>query len=70
MTCSKCGSAMDVIDSRASDTSVRRRRKCKTCGYLITTYEITAAQKAIYERSEKQYAGLKQRIHEMENSLN
>ena len=65
MNCPECGTKMYVIDSRPSEYGVRRRKKCFECGYRLTTYEITSAQKAKYERSEKQYAKLKQKITDM-----
>lgn len=65
MDCPKCGTKMSVIDSRSSEYGIRRRRKCGQCGYRFTTYEISSAQKAKYERSEKQYAMFKQKIIDM-----
>lgn len=65
MDCPKCGARMSVTDSRSSEYGIRRRRKCCQCGYRFTTYEISSAQKAKYERSEKQYAKLKQKITDM-----
>ena len=70
MECPKCGSRMSVSDSRSSEYGIRRRRKCNACGYKLTTYEITATQKAKYERSERRYIGLKQKIYEMANVMN
>ncbi|HEY0221544.1 transcriptional regulator NrdR [Lactovum miscens] len=40
MKCPKCQSEnFKVLDTRASDDSVRRRRECLSCGYRFTTYE-------------------------------
>ncbi len=40
MKCSYCGFAdSKVIDSRAADDGVRRRRECLRCGERFTTYE-------------------------------
>lgn len=41
MKCPRCsvGTAW-VIDSREKDGSVRRRRRCKECGYRFTTAEV------------------------------
>src|SRR5439155_26556578 len=42
MRCSKCGCQEDkVIDSRTSreGQTIRRRRKCLSCGHRFTTYE-------------------------------
>ena len=40
MKCPKCGFAdSKVIDSRPSDTSIRRRRECLSCQARFTTYE-------------------------------
>ena len=44
MKCTKCGSYnIAVISTRPThlDTDLRRRRKCKDCGFKFTTYEIT-----------------------------
>lgn len=42
MKCSVCGSKTDVVDSRATEKSVRRRRECRSCGKRFTTYETPA----------------------------
>lgn len=40
MRCPFCGHpASRVIDSRASETSIRRRRECESCGRRFTTQE-------------------------------
>lgn len=40
MKCPFCGHDTNkVIDSRASDAGVRRRRKCEACGERFTTFE-------------------------------
>ena len=42
MRCPKCGADNDqVVDSRANHegNTIRRRRKCLTCGFRYTTYE-------------------------------
>lgn len=40
MKCPKCQSEnFKVLDTRASDDAVRRRRECETCDYRFTTYE-------------------------------
>ncbi len=40
MKCPFCGHDTNkVIDSRAGDAGVRRRRKCEACGERFTTYE-------------------------------
>lgn len=40
MKCPKCQSEnFKVLDTRASDDAVRRRRECESCGYRFTTYE-------------------------------
>lgn len=39
-TC-KCGGRFSVVDSRAKDTFIHRRRKCETCERRITTVEVT-----------------------------
>lgn len=40
MKCTRCGSdSVSVIDSRADDDSIRRRRECQDCTYRFTTYE-------------------------------
>lgn len=46
-TCETCGSAhSDIIDSRrasfAGSVSVRRRRKCRDCGFKWSTLELEA----------------------------
>ena len=56
MNCPKCGAGfrkIKVIDSRPAEMEIRRRRKCGSCGYRWTTYEMTAVQKAKYEKGER-----------------
>lgn len=45
MICPKCKSTKSkIIDSRptARDLTIRRRHKCKQCGFRFTTYEMLA----------------------------
>ena len=40
MRCPRCVSdAISVIDSRADDNEIRRRRECQSCSFRFTTYE-------------------------------
>ena len=39
MDCPRCKSLTHVQDSRPTGGSVRRRRKCGSCGHRITTFE-------------------------------
>ena len=39
MECPRCHSDTQVIDSRAADGAIRRRRACKQCEHRFTTYE-------------------------------
>lgn len=39
MRCQQCGKETEVIDSRPSPTSIRRRRRCLSCDYRFTTRE-------------------------------
>lgn len=40
MKCPRCQSEnFKVLDTRASDDAVRRRRECMSCGFRFTTYE-------------------------------
>lgn len=41
MDCPECRAEADVTDSRPVEggTGIRRRRKCRDCGYAFTTYE-------------------------------
>ena len=57
--CSKCGSInLYVCDSRKDCGRIRRRKKCKDCGYRFTTYEIPASEFAKIDRSLKLIAEL------------
>ncbi len=41
MRCPKCGGDTAVIDSRLTTYNrIRRRRKCKECGYRFSTLEV------------------------------
>ena len=40
MRCPRCSSdSLSVIDSRAEDNEIRRRRECQACTYRFTTFE-------------------------------
>lgn len=42
MKCPKCGSsALAIVDSRQSNETIRRRRKCLKCGHRFSTFEIS-----------------------------
>lgn len=46
--CPSCGATnVYVIESRRSSNGTRRRKKCSSCGWRATTYEIDAA---LYQR--------------------
>lgn len=76
MSCPECGGTdHTVTDSRpapfSDNASIRRRRKCRECGFAWTTYEIraewvdgTAAQHEVISRIEAFLAGLKARAIE------
>lgn len=38
--CGKCGGTSSVTDSRPVHSTVRRRRKCESCGFKWTTFEM------------------------------
>jgi Transcriptional repressor NrdR-like, N-terminal domain len=40
LRCVACQSRLDVIDSRQSGPTIRRRRRCECCGAKMTTFEI------------------------------
>lgn len=44
MTCHKCHAPTEVIDSRPSGETVRRRRRCTKCGARFSTLEVLAGQ--------------------------
>jgi transcriptional repressor NrdR len=40
MKCPRCSSdSLSVIDSRAEDNEIRRRRECQACNFRFTTFE-------------------------------
>ncbi len=41
MKCIYCGSETQVLDSRDSESAIRRRRECMKCSKRFTTYERT-----------------------------
>lgn len=45
MLCPICNSDTRVIDSRFKDSRIRRRRKCLSCGYRYSTYEVIKPNK-------------------------
>lgn len=44
MNCPKCGRWMSVVDSRPKGDTVMRRRRCKSCGKKLSTYEVSKDQ--------------------------
>ena len=47
MKCDRCGAVDNsiVTDTRkSSEYGIRRRRKCLSCGFLFTTYEIKPSE--------------------------
>ncbi len=45
MICRQCGwPEVKVIDSRSTDWTVKRRRRCTDCGYVWNTYEVTEGE--------------------------
>ena len=40
MRCPECGEETEVVDSRKSHNTIRRRRECLNCGLRFTTYEV------------------------------
>ena len=44
--CPRCGSSQcTVIDTRASENAIRRRRRCLRCAFAYTSYEYLAADR-------------------------
>ena len=39
MQCPKCNKSTQVLDSRPDGRAVKRRRKCKSCGFRFATTE-------------------------------
>ena len=44
MQCSKCKGDLRVKDTRNFNEHIYRRRECKSCGYRVTTCEVTSAE--------------------------
>ncbi len=44
--CPACDGPTGVVDSRGSAQTVRRRRVCRTCGYRVTTWEMSIGNQA------------------------
>jgi len=57
MICLKCGSDTKCTDSRDHGDYIRRRRKCKVCGFRYTTKE-----RVLLEPEEKQPLFLEETI--------
>lgn len=53
MKCPHCSKAnLRVIDTRAVNDGIRRRRKCQTCGRRFTTYERWASSDPLVVKSD------------------
>ena len=44
MKCSKCNGDLRVKDTRNLKERIYRRKECKSCGYRVTTCEVTSAE--------------------------
>src|SRR5215831_17595800 len=44
MTCPECRGKTSVTETRESPRGVRRRRRCRSCGYRFTTFECAVVQ--------------------------
>jgi transcriptional repressor NrdR len=54
MHCPFCeSSSTRVVDSRTSESGVRRRRECESCGNRFTTYERVEASMSVVKRDGK-----------------
>lgn len=57
--CPKCKSETVVPDSRSrSDGGVRRRRRCKGCGFRFTTHEVIVSEQTSNNAIERAVEGV------------
>ena len=45
MKCKKCGSGSATLDTRVFEGYCRRKRKCKSCGFIFRTREVLEVKK-------------------------
>lgn len=69
MRCPECGGRTGVIDCRATVTSIRRRRECKSCGARFTTYEAQAEALKLSEIARDFQADLKKTMQLLEKRI-
>lgn len=63
--CPHCHCGSHVTDTRETDTTVKRRRKCRKCGWTWTTYEAVFNSEHEIKRLLKQAAKLKQTVEKL-----
>ncbi len=69
MYCPKCSKKTKVVDSRLqSDQVVRRRRKCRKCGYRFTTWESIMnmnSRESLLKKPQRKLSKIKQLAQEI-----
>ena len=63
MRCPYCPEETRVIDSRAADDAIRRRRECRGCGRRFTTYErVAELEPAVVKRDGRREPFLRDKL--------
>lgn len=56
LSCPDCGSSnLFVVDSRPDSGTVRRRRRCDDCTCRFTTFEVSAFDKRVIDRWQRNF---------------
>lgn len=63
--CEKCGSALDVIDSRPTALGWRRRRICRVCNVRFSTTEIRHSELEVLLQAETELKRIQELIKQI-----
>lgn len=67
--CPKCGSRSEVIDSRETENSIRRRRGCIKCSSRWTTFEMSAGDARALDKLRDATSTARRALKEVEASV-
>jgi len=67
--CPHCQGYTRVVNSRPTRQSMRRRRRCRSCGYMWTTYELIADLETLFKAVVKECEPLRRRLRYIEAEI-
>ena len=67
--CPHCQGYTRVVNSRPTKRSMRRRRRCRSCGYMWTTYELIADLETLLKSVVDDCEPLRKRLRHIESEM-